>query len=118
MATLSSSGILFLLVLFGVFRDEFVGGKLHGERRASAGDGAKFGGVVGHFLERHLGLDFLQTIFAGHAHDDGAVALQAAHDIAHDITRNEDFDIVNRFENFWIGVAECLRESVTSGQAE
>ena len=55
-------GVFFEQFLLNVCRDEFVGGKLHGERRASAGDGTKFGGVVGHFLERHLGLNFLQTI--------------------------------------------------------
>ena len=101
-----------------VGRHEFVGGKLGGERCASAGETRQRDAVVGQFLLRNLCHQFLITGLAVHTHDEGTTALQVAHHVAHIVGRHEHLQVVDRLQNLRTGILEGLGKCLTGSQHE
>lgn len=119
--------LILLFVLFAKFsnqltlnvaRHELVAGKLHDEAGATACKAGERRGVGGHLLEGHFGLKFLVAVLAGHTDNHTATALQVRHYIAHLVSRDENFYIVNGLQYLWTGLTESLTKCIASCQHE
>ena len=103
------------------FRYFFVVEEFHIERTFALGHGAQDGDVVFHFCQRDLGFnddDAFAVAMVFHAEDAAAAAAEVAHDIAHVIFRDDDVDVVNRFQEDRLGFGYGFLEGLSGSDFE